>query len=104
MDQTNVWHAANEGPGRLRLDWDAPVVLGSVRLVFDDDVDEYFNDLHPHRTPFEIMPELVRDYRGEVRVSGAWQRVAGETGNRRRHRVHRSRRARSRPCGCGSTR
>ncbi|OKJ35680.1 galactose-binding domain-containing protein [Streptomyces sp. CB01580] len=84
-----LWHAADEGPGWLRLDWDSPVVLGSVRLVFDDDVDEYLNNLHLHRTPFEIMPELVRDYHVEVRADGAWQRVAEETGNRRRHRVHR---------------
>ncbi|MFF9348933.1 FAD-dependent oxidoreductase [Streptomyces sp. NPDC014734] len=84
-----LWQAEHEGPGWLRLDWDSPVEIGTVRLVFDDDVDEYLNNLHLHRTPFEIMPELVRDYHVEVLEDGRWHRVAEETGNRRRHRVHR---------------
>ncbi|MER5985082.1 FAD-dependent oxidoreductase [Streptomyces sp. NPDC001787] len=84
-----LWQAAEEGAAWLRLDWDSPVELGSVQLVLDDDVDEYLNNLHLHRTRFEIMPELARDYRVEVLVDGVWQTVAEETDNRRRHRVHR---------------
>ncbi|WP_326682320.1 FAD-dependent oxidoreductase [Streptomyces sp. NBC_01237] len=84
-----LWQAAEEGAAWLRLDWDSPVELGSVQLVLDDDVDEYLNNLHLHRTPFEIMPELVRDYRVEALVDGAWQTVAAQRDNRVRHRVHR---------------
>ncbi|MEV0095003.1 FAD-dependent oxidoreductase [Streptomyces sp. NPDC050738] len=74
----------------LRLDWDQQRQLAEVRVVFDDDVDEYLNNLHRHRTPFEVMPELVRDYRIQHQDSeGAWQTLLTVTGNRRRHRVHR---------------
>ncbi|WP_377273605.1 FAD-dependent oxidoreductase [Peterkaempfera sp. SMS 1(5)a] len=85
-----LWHAGESGEAWLRLDWDAPVEIGTVHLVLDDDVDEYLNNLHRHRTEFEVMPELVRDYRIEVLADdGSWTAVAEETGNRRRHRVHR---------------
>ncbi|BBA95642.1 putative pyridine nucleotide-disulphide oxidoreductase [Actinacidiphila reveromycinica] len=74
----------------LQLEWDGPVVLRTVQVVFDDDVDEYLNNLHRHRTPFEVMPELVRDYRVLVRgEDGRWRTVETVRGNRRRHRVHR---------------
>ncbi|MFF9403635.1 FAD-dependent oxidoreductase [Streptomyces sp. NPDC014744] len=73
----------------LRLDWDEEQQLAEARVVFDDDVDEYLNNLHRHRTPFEVMPELVRDYRIQSRDSdGTWRTLLTVTGNRRRHRVH----------------
>lgn len=85
-----MWHAGEPGEAWLRLDWDAPVEIGTVHLVFDDDVDEYLNNLHRHRTEFEVMPELVRDYRIEALADdGVWTVVAEESGNRRRHRTHR---------------
>lgn len=53
-------------------------------------MDEYLNNLHRHRTPFEVMPELVRDYRLLARTAdGGWRIAAVVEGNRRRHRVHR---------------
>jgi hypothetical protein len=74
----------------LQLEWDEPTELRTVQVVFDDDVDEYLNNLHRHRTPFEVMPELVRDYRLLARgEDGRWQTVQTVRGNRRRHRVHR---------------
>ncbi|WP_335972688.1 FAD-dependent oxidoreductase [Streptomyces sp. CA2R106] len=74
----------------LQLEWDEPAELRTVQVVFDDDVDEYLNNLHRHRTPFEVMPELVRDYRLLARgEDGQWQTVQTVRGNRRRHRVHR---------------
>lgn len=73
----------------LRLDWDRMRQLTETRVVFDDDVDEYLNNLHRHRTPFEIMPELVRDYRIQSREpDGTWRTLLTVTDNRRRHRVH----------------
>lgn len=74
----------------LRLDWDREQTLTEVRVVFDDDVDEYLNNLHRHRTPFEVMPELVRAYRLQALAPDAtWHTLVSEAANRRRHRVHR---------------
>ncbi|MFJ8297174.1 FAD-dependent oxidoreductase [Streptomyces sp. NPDC094447] len=73
----------------LQLDWDTDQDVRTVHLVFDDDVDEYLNNLHRHRTPFEVMPELVRDYRVQTLMpNGEWHTLATVRGNRRRHRVH----------------
>ncbi|MFJ4858412.1 FAD-dependent oxidoreductase [Streptomyces sp. NPDC088730] len=96
----NMWSSdALPEPGRagtgtdgtwLRLDWDREQTLTEVRVVFDDDVDEYLNNLHRHRTPFEVMPELVRAYRVQVLApDGTWRTLVSEAANRRRHRVHR---------------
>jgi len=79
--------AAGE-PESIRLDWAEPVVLGSVRIVFNDDVDEDLVNLHHHRTDFDVVPELVTDYRLEARVDGEWTTVAEVAGNRHRHRIH----------------
>ncbi|GGQ41500.1 hypothetical protein ACFFKE_34455 [Streptomyces mutabilis] len=84
---------ALDDPGRaeqwLRLDWETPQNLRTVHLVFDDDVDEYLNNLHRHRTPYEVMPELVRHYRLQtLETRGVWRTVVTERDNRRRHRVH----------------
>ncbi|MFD6534380.1 FAD-dependent oxidoreductase [Streptomyces sp. NPDC060184] len=86
----NMWSSAPKGAEEwLRLDWSDEQELLEVRLVFDDDVDEYLNNLHRHRTPYEVMPELVRDYRVQSRdAAGAWHTLLTVTDNRRRHRVH----------------
>ena len=86
----NMWSSAPEDDARwLRLDWPADQELTEIRLVFDDDVDEYLNNLHRHRTPYEVMPELVRDYRVQrCDAAGTWHTLLTVKDNRRRHRVH----------------
>jgi hypothetical protein len=76
------------GEESLTLEWDAPVTLRQLRLVFDDDQDVELNTLHHHRTPDETFPELARDYVLEVRRDGAWTEVARVADNRWRQRVH----------------
>lgn len=85
-----MWSSAREDDARwLRLDWHDEQDLTEIRLVFDDDVDEYLNNLHRHRTPYEVMPELVRDYRVQrCDAAGTWHTLVTVTDNRRRHRVH----------------
>lgn len=78
--------AAN--PAWIELAWDDAVDIGSIRLVWNDDVDEDLINLHHHRTDFVVMPELVADYVVEIRAEGAWRPVAEVTGNRHRHRIH----------------
>ncbi|MFE5095690.1 FAD-dependent oxidoreductase [Streptomyces sp. NPDC056638] len=86
----HMWSSAPEDAAEwLRLDWPNEQELAETRLVFDDDVDEYLNNLHRHRTPYEVMPELVRDYRIQSRdAAGTWHTLLTVTDNRRRHRVH----------------
>ncbi|WP_327179364.1 FAD-dependent oxidoreductase [Streptomyces sp. NBC_01335] len=86
----NLWSSAPAGTEEwLRLDWQEEQELTETRVVFDDDVDEYLNNLHRHRTPYEVMPELVRDYRVQSQdAEGLWHTLLTVTDNRRRHRVH----------------
>ncbi|GBG10521.1 hypothetical protein PAT3040_05264 [Paenibacillus agaridevorans] len=41
-----------------------------------------------HRTPFVVIPELVKDYRIEAWLEGAWKTLYRETDNRKRTRRH----------------
>ncbi|GAA3698628.1 hypothetical protein GCM10022224_075770 [Nonomuraea antimicrobica] len=75
-------------PAALELAWPEPVTIGRVEVIADDDVNEDLINLHHHRTPFEVLPTLVRDYRVEVRRGGAWEVVAEARANRRRRVVH----------------
>jgi hypothetical protein len=80
-------------PEVLTLRWDDPITVGSVRIVFNDDVDVDLINLHHHRTEFEVVPELVADYRLEGRPAGAatddpWTVLTEVVGNRHRHRIH----------------
>ncbi|MEU0569093.1 FAD-dependent oxidoreductase [Nonomuraea sp. NPDC005983] len=75
-------------PAALELAWPEPVTIGRVEVIADDDVNEDLINLHHHRTPFEVLPTLVRDYRVEVRRGGAWQAVAEVAANRRRRVAH----------------
>ncbi|REJ06467.1 FAD-dependent oxidoreductase [Microbacterium bovistercoris] len=72
----------------IELRWDTARTVARIELVFNDDVDEDLINLHHHTTPFLVMPELVRDYRVEARVGGAWQVLTEVAGNRRRRRIH----------------
>ena len=90
----NLWASADLRAGVeewLRLDWDEPVQAREIRIVFDDDVDLELNTLHHHRSPNEIIPELVKAYRLEILPAAAgsvWTTVAQENHNRWRQRVH----------------
>ncbi|HVX44118.1 MAG TPA: FAD-dependent oxidoreductase [Mycobacteriales bacterium] len=77
-----------DGPAELTASWPHPQAIRQVDLVFDDDVNEDLINLHHHRTPFETMPSLVRDYRLQARIDGAWVDQQVVTQNRTRHHRH----------------
>jgi hypothetical protein len=86
-----LWSSRPMRPGsgeHVELTWTETVPVRKIELVFNDDVDEDLVNLHHHRTPFPVIPELVRDYRIEACVDGAWVVVHHERGNRIRRRVH----------------
>lgn len=72
----------------VSLEWEFPIQLSEVHITFNDDVNEDLINLHHHRTPFEIIPELVKDYRVEGRINGEWRILLHETNNRKRKRIH----------------
>ncbi|MEU9228867.1 FAD-dependent oxidoreductase [Streptomyces massasporeus] len=72
----------------IRLDWEEAREIGSLDLVLNDDVDIDLVNLHHHRTPFPVMPELIRDYRVEALVGGAWHPLVTVRDNRERRRSH----------------
>ncbi|MMZ59908.1 hypothetical protein D1872_219700 [compost metagenome] len=81
--------AAEQPAPWIELSWDRPREIRELHLIFNDDVNEDLINLHHHRTPFEVIPELVKSYRIEVLADdGSWIPVLRETGNRRRKRVH----------------
>ncbi|TBL78549.1 FAD-dependent oxidoreductase [Paenibacillus thalictri] len=88
----NLWMSERLQQGDevyVELTWDEPVVLSEVRLTFNDDCNEDLINLHHHRTPFDIIPELVKDYRIECAgQDGQWKLLHTEQSNRRRTRRH----------------
>ncbi|MFF2327465.1 MULTISPECIES: FAD-dependent oxidoreductase [unclassified Streptomyces] len=77
------------GSAWLQLAWPQPVTLSRIEVIADDDVNEDLINLHHHRTPFETLPTLLRDYRVEARAAdGGWQVLARASANRRRRRMH----------------
>ncbi|AZS16995.1 FAD-dependent oxidoreductase [Paenibacillus lutimineralis] len=87
----HLWSSASlqeDSPEWLELSWPAPVTIRTVHLAFNDDVNEDLINLHHHRTPFEAIPELVKDYRLQAYIDGEWVTVAEVRNNRKRRAVH----------------
>lgn len=83
----HLWASNPIGPedeAWLQLTWESEITLQEVRLTWNDDVNEDLINLHHHRTPFEIIPELVKSYRIEARIGGEWDTIASVQDNRRR--------------------
>lgn len=89
----HIWMSERMGAEEkpwLKLEWDEEHEIREIHLIFNDDVNEDLINLHHHRTPFEILPELVKDYKLEaLDEQGNWKVVAEEQDNRRRKRTHR---------------
>lgn len=87
----HLWLSQPMAPGSeewVELSWPSAIEAGVVHVTFNDDVNEDLINLHHHETPFDVMPELVRDYRLEARLDGKWTAIARVSDNRRRKVVH----------------
>jgi hypothetical protein len=73
----------------LQLDWKSTVSVQEIQLTWSSDVNEDLINLHHHETPFEVIPEIVRNYRLEALVDGVWSPVCIKRDNRKRTTVHR---------------
>ncbi len=79
VDGTNEW---------IELSWEQFTDINEVHLIFNDNVNEDLNNLHHHRTPYDIMPDLVKSYLIEAQINGSWQTIIEEKENRVRKRIH----------------
>lgn len=88
----NLWSSAPMTTGRdewIELRWENAVTIDHVQLIFNDNPNEYLNNLHYLRSPYTVMPELARDYRLEARTgSDPWIVIERVTANRARKRIH----------------
>ncbi|MEF3306386.1 FAD-dependent oxidoreductase [Paenibacillus sp. GYB003] len=88
----HMWVSAAMREGRdewLELQWDKPSGFSEIHLIFNDDVNEDLVNLHYKRTPFEVIPELVKQYRLEAHTADGWTVLAEADDNRKRRNVHR---------------
>ncbi|WP_248924784.1 FAD-dependent oxidoreductase [Paenibacillus hamazuiensis] len=87
----HMWVSEPMALGReeyVELRWRQPIGINEVHVTWNDDVNEDLINLHHHFTPFEIIPELAKDYRLEAFADGEWKAVAEVKSNRKRKRVH----------------
>lgn len=87
----NLWSSAALEAGKpewLEISWPKAVPIRSVQLTLNDDVNEDLINLHHHRTEFEIIPELVKDYKLQAFASGEWKTIAEGRDNHTRHHTH----------------
>ncbi|QMV40653.1 FAD-dependent oxidoreductase [Cohnella cholangitidis] len=83
----NLWVSLPLGDGGeewLELSWENSVTIGEIIVTWNDDVNEDLINLHHHRTSFDVIPELAKNYRIEARILGEWTVVASVRDNRRR--------------------
>lgn len=88
----NLWISSRMADGKeewLELQWRESVSINSISVTFNDNPNEYLNNLHFIRSPYSVMPELVRDYRLEARAGdGEWRVILRESESRTRRRTH----------------
>ncbi|MFD0959966.1 FAD-dependent oxidoreductase [Paenibacillus chungangensis] len=77
-----------EKPEWLELTWQQPVNISSIHITLNDDVNEDLINLHHHLTPFEVIPELVKDYKLQAWSNGEWITLATETNNYKRKHIY----------------
>ncbi|MCA1295369.1 FAD-dependent oxidoreductase [Paenibacillus sp. alder61] len=73
----------------IELQWEQEVSIREIHLTFQDDVNEDLINLHHHRTPFQVIPELVKDYRIEAHTPLGTIEIVNRKNNRRRKNIHR---------------
>jgi FAD-dependent oxidoreductase family protein len=81
----NLWISAPGLPQTLTLELAGPATVSEVRIAFDNNLGRITRST----PPLYVAPELVKDYRVEVRSGGEWRTVVEVESNRHRHRVHR---------------
>ncbi|WP_138752247.1 FAD-dependent oxidoreductase [Paenibacillus sinopodophylli] len=72
----------------IQLAWDSEQEIDEIHLTFNNDVNEDLINLHHHRTPFAVIPEVVRSYCIQAYIAGEWVAIITEQDNHKRKKVH----------------
>lgn len=88
--QPNLWVSGND---TSMMEWlemilPSPIELGEIHLLFNDDVNEYLNNLHFSQTPFRVMPEIVKQFKIQAWTGYEWADMVMEPNNRKRKYIH----------------
>ena len=73
----------------VAVTWNEPVTFTEVTLVMDAALEIDLINLHHHRTPFDVMPTLLKDYVVEAETTDGWIELARTHDNRHRLARHR---------------
>ncbi|OAS22408.1 FAD-dependent oxidoreductase [Paenibacillus oryzisoli] len=86
----HLWSSSGVSGGEewLEASWTEAQPIREIHVTFNDDVNEDLINLHHHRTEFEVIPELVKDYTVQALVGESWTTVVEATDNHTRHHVH----------------
>lgn len=87
----NMWSSKELQDGNeewIELELPETKEISEIQLIFNNDVNEDLNNLHDKRTPFESFPEVIRDYRIEIRTDGEWKEILAEKDNHTRRKQH----------------
>ena len=81
-------------PTTLLLEWETPIKVNVVQLIFDTGLHRHLTLSHHDGYTAKMQwgtpqPETVRDYQIEVNDGSDWKPVVNVTGNYQRRRVHR---------------
>jgi hypothetical protein len=88
----HIWiseHLHDDKQEWLEFAWEESVLINEIHITFNDDVNEDLINLHHHKTPFDIFPELVKDYKIEVQYNNKWKPLIEQQNNRQRKQIHR---------------
>lgn len=72
----------------IELRWPGFVDFSEVSIVLDDSLEIDLINLHHHRTEFEAMPGLLRDFLVQAETDSGWRTLTEFHHNRQRHVRH----------------
>lgn len=87
---SNMWVSQKDSAEAesITLSWEKAQAISEIQLTFNDDANEDLVNLHHHRTEFEIIPELIKDYEIWGILGDERRLLQKVTDNRVRQRNH----------------
>lgn len=83
----NMWLAPAKDDSWIELSWENIKELAEIRLTFNDDLNEDLINLDHHYTPFDVMPDLIKNADISIWTGKSWQIIEKIRENRKRHHI-----------------